>query len=322
MSYFTLKDKISDLKTFVESADTPLPKTGISALNGLISIKKGYPWFVGGAPFSGKTEFVFEILVNTSKMYGWKHFIYCGEGGNIEHIFNELIHKFLEKLYKFADEKEKIYAEMFINEHFIIADHDKDYTIDDFYDLVNKTEVELGIKFSTTMFDPFNDIEDESDKFGGRDDKFLAYALKKCRISSKLNDRVDILVNHIADVKATQDKDTGNWYMRPALPNEWAGGRTWWRRAFTMILIYRPPEWLKNEDGKNYEPNETLVIIQKAKPKGVGKLGRASIYWDWKKNRYYSYSESGQLLYSCQEQTKKELLPNEEFFENKNDLPF
>ncbi len=72
-------------------------------------LKKGYPLFVAGNPGSGKTEFIFEILINTSIMYGWKHFIYCGEGGNIEHIYNELLFKYLQKPYKFADQKDKFF---------------------------------------------------------------------------------------------------------------------------------------------------------------------------------------------------------------------
>jgi hypothetical protein len=53
-------------------------------------------------------------------------------------------------------------------------------------------------------------------------------------------------------------------------------------------------------------PNESHIIIQKTKPKGVGKTGKASIFWDWKKNRYYCY-EGSQQLYSCE--TMESILP-------------
>ena len=172
-----------------------------------------------------------------------------------------------------------------------------------FYDCVLEAEKELGIKFDGTLFDPFNDIEEELIKFNGREDKFLAYALKEVRKSSKSNKRIDFIITHIADVRAVTDKE-GNRYMPAALPNEWSGGRTWWRRAFLMILVYRPPTFLKDENGKNYEENETLIICQKAKPKGIAKLGKKSIFWDWKKNRYYNYV-NGQILYSCEKYEKQ-----------------
>lgn len=298
--YFKLESKLKEIQKFAEVGLDDLKSVGMASLEGWLSVKKGYPIFIGGAPHSGKTEFTFELLINWSRLYKWKHFVYCGEGGNVEHIYYELIHKFLEKPYKWADQSERIYAEQFVSEHFIICNHDLDFTIDDFYKTVEKAEKELNIKFDTTVFDPFNDIKDETDMFGGREDKYLAYALKRCRVSSKNNSRIDIVVNHIADVRAVTDKD-GNRYMPPALPNEWAGGRTWWRRAFLMLLIYRPPMCLKDENGQPYQENETHVYIQKAKPKGVAKLGVRSIFYDWKKNRYYSFDQSGQLLYSCEE---------------------
>ncbi|MEO6901589.1 MAG: hypothetical protein ABI241_00720 [Bacteroidia bacterium] len=297
--FIRLTQKINEIKKFAETGLSDLKSTGIASLEGNMAIKKGYPIFIGGAPHSGKTEFTFEILVNLSIQYGWKHFVYCGEGGNVEHIYYELLHKHIQKPYKYATESEKINSEYFINEHFIVCNHDLDFTIDEFYKAVEKTEKALNIKFDTTVFDPFNDIKDETELFGGREDKYLAYALKKVRISSKMNNRVDILVNHIADIRAIVH-ESGNRYMPPAMPNEWAGGRTWWRRGFLMLLVYRPPIFFKDLDGNPPTENETHIYVQKAKPKGVAKLGVSKIFWDWKKNRYYSYNEHKQLLYSCE----------------------
>ena len=317
--FYRLEQKISDLRQFSEVGVTDAKECGLSSLNELFLLKKGYPLFIGGNPFSGKSEFALEIMVNTSIMYGWKHFVYCGEGGNVENIFAEIFHKVAGKSYKYCEEKEKVSHEYFVNEHFVIANHDLDFTVDEFYETVDNAERELNIKFDTTLFDPFNDIVDESSKYNGREDKFLADALKKVRISSKKNNRIDMIINHIADVRRVKDDSSGNFYTPPALPNEWAGGRTWWRRAFTMILIYRYPTFINKENGTPYEENETVVFVQKAKPKGVGKVGRASIFWDWKRNRYYSFDEVGNKLYSC-EKPQTQLTPNTNFFED--DTPF
>jgi hypothetical protein len=320
VGYFRLEHKINELKTFAEKGLDGLLSTGLNAIDPYFKLKKGYPLFIAGNPGAGKTEFCFEVLINTSILYGWKHFVYCGEGGNIEHIYHELLHKYLQKPYKWADEKEKLAAEYFISEHFIIADHDKDYTINDFYDLVKKCEQEYSIKFDTTTFDPFNDIKDEVALYGGREDKYLAFALKEARIASKKHNRVDILINHVADILPKNDKDSDQSYLPPALPTQWAGGRTWWRRAFTMILVYRPYTFMKDASGMPYAENESHIIIQKSKPKGVGKNGKASIFWDWKRNRYYCYDGS-QQLYSCEtrESISPKMQPNKDFTESIND---
>lgn len=311
---------------------------GIASLEEYFSLKKGYPLFIAGAPYSGKTEFALEILINSSKLYGWKHFIYVGEGGDSQDIYAELCHKYIEKPFEKSntyhmDDVEYTRAQAFIQKHFVVANHDMEFTVADFYATVMLCEKEMKIKFDTTLFDPFNDIKDESDTFGGREDKYLASALKTVRIDAKRNKRINILVNHIADVRAVIDQKSNKRYMPPALPNEWAGGRTWWRRAFTMLLIYRPPTFMEDENGMPFEPNETHVYIQKSKPKGVGKNGMAKIFYDWKRNRYYSYDQNKNLFYSTEtEQTRKEnselsTLANKEFLTEKtahfqDDNPF
>ncbi len=297
-NYFTLSQKIQQVKIVAEVGNKDVIRCGIESLNEIIGFKKGFPVFVGGAPHAGKTEFGLECLLNLSIQKGFKWFCYLGEGGTTENIFLDLLHKYLQKPYTYATEQEKVKAEYFIDKHFVIANEDVDFMISGFYEAVKQAEDELGITFDGTFFDPFNDLEEELVKFNGREDKFLAYALKEVRKSSKKNKRIDFVVTHVADVKAITDKE-GNRYMPAALPNEWSGGRTWWRRAFMMILVYRPPVFLCDENGRNYQENETLIYCQKAKPKGVGKLGKRSIFWDWKKNRYYC-NVNGQELMSCE----------------------
>ena len=109
------------------------------------------------------------------------------------------------------------------------------------------------------------------------------------------------------------DKETNNRYTPYALANEWSGGRTWQRRGYTMVMLWRPPVFLKDNQGMPYAENETHVIIQKAKPKGVAKIGTRSIFFDWKKNRYYCF-EGSQILYSCETiEQYKPMKPNKDF---------
>lgn len=302
--YFRLTDVAQELHVLRDEGVSRGELCGLPSLDDLFTLKKGFPLFIAGAPFSGKTEFVLEILLNTSILYGWKHFIYVGEGGDVENIFGELIHKHAQRPFVktnpyHIDDKEFLHSKFFIQKHFVIANHDKEFSVGEFYASVLEAEMEFNMKFDTTLFDPFNDIKEDVEGFGGREDKYLATALKTVRVDAKKNNRINILVNHIADVRAVTDKD-GNRYMPPALPNEWAGGRTWWRRAFTMILVYRPQTWMKDNNGMPYGENESHIYIQKSKPKGIGKIGMASIFWDWKKNRYYCIEKGGQQLYSCE----------------------
>ncbi len=319
--YYKLESVTNELNTLREKGYRKGGSTGLFSLDDNISLVKGYPFFVAGVPGSGKTEFVLEVLINTAKMYGWKHFIYVGENGETRDIFAELCFKYAGKSYvkgypDAMDEKERISVEYFINEHFIVCNANLDYTIDDFYNCVAKAENDLNIRFDTTLFDPFNDIIDEADKYGGRDDKWLNVALKLVRKNAKDNNRINFIIEHVNEPDAEKDKDSGQYFTRPAKASEWAKGKTWHRRGFMMVLIYRPPVFICDSNGRNYDENETRVIVQKAKPKGAGKLGTISIWFNRTKNKFYYKDKFGNELYGCQtaEDTKlKPLFPAKDF---------
>lgn len=311
--------------------------TGFSKLDEIYTIKKGFPLFIAGSPHHGKSEFVLDLLVNTSNLYGWKHFIYAGEGGEIADVIAELAHKYTMKpLRKKIDEHtsneyamsnlEYVEAMEFIDKHFFFLDTDVDFTIEKFYKLAAEAEVKYDVKFDTTLIDPFNDVVEDLQKHGNREDKWLKWALKYVRTDAKKFNRLNIIITHIADIAPQLDKDSGQRFTPIALPSEWAGGRTWHRRAFTMLLIYRPPFFMKRDDGEQVAENETWVINQKAKPKGSGKLGKISLFWNWQKNRFNELNIfSGVNLPIKQESLPvlKQMPNNKNFFEvDKEETPF
>ena len=306
--YFTVEDKSRELNNYRENGNVKGDATGWLKLNELISIKRGYPIFIAGAPHSGKTEWVLELMLSLSVHFGYKWFVYSGEIGSVTELISELCFKMVGKPFIKREhdghnfqmsQAEKTNAEYFISQHFWFLDTEDpqssidSFTVEKFYEIVSNTEKELGTTFSGTLIDPWNDVENEIEEHGGREDLWLQDALKVVRRDSKKNNRVNLIINHIADIKPVIDPDTKRRYIPVALPSEWAGGRTWWRRAFLMILIYRPPTFLFNENGRPYEQNETHIIVQKAKPKGSARIGISSLYWDWKTNRYYEIDDYG-----------------------------
>src|SRR6478736_5254850 len=46
-----------------------------------------------GFPASGKSEFLLEVLLNTSLFYGWKHLLYVPDVGDKDEVVAILIHK-------------------------------------------------------------------------------------------------------------------------------------------------------------------------------------------------------------------------------------
>lgn len=278
--------------------------TGFKCLDEYLTIKQGFPLFVAGAPHHGKTQFIKQLLVNLSRLHNWKHCVYLGEDGSIEDIAIELVEIYTGQPVRHHDdrgnevenalgESEFINAFNWVNAHFWIVSPDDanvdTFDVTTFYQWVDEYESREGVKFNTTVIDPWNDLTFDLGSKGGREDLFLADALKVVRNQSRQHNRTDIVITHIAAPFAKHRTEGGRRFASPAEPYEWAGGQTWHRRAFTMLLVYRPPSPDTIRFGKvKFDTNvgESWIMIQKSKPRGVGKLGRAILYYDKAKNQY------------------------------------
>lgn len=325
MEFYTVKDRTKELNELYERGFEKGTEIGWTPVDKILTLKKGYPWFVAGAPHSGKSEFILEAMVLLSLNKKWKWFIYMGESGSVAELIAEICYKIIGKPYAKREihgkvismsQAEKTYAEQVVSEYFYILDTEemdssvKDFKVNQFYDIVNRTEQQLGVKFDGTLIDPWNDVINETQDYGNREDLWLADALKVTRRDAKVKNRLNIIINHISDIKPIIDRETNRRYYPAALPSEWAGGRTWWRRAYLMTLIYRPPVFLNDENGIPHAENVSHIIVQKAKPKGIATLGTAKLYWDWKTNRYY---EDKEMTVTPFDKKQKQVKPNIDF---------
>ena len=283
-----IEDRIQELNKIRESGLFTSFTTGLESLDSIYRIVKGYPLFVAGAPHHGKSEFTLELAISSAIRHGFKWCCYLGESGKTEVSIMEIATKYIGKPYfgqSRMSDSEREQAHYFVSTHFYFIELEE-ITVKSFYKAVLEAQVELEIKFDGTILDPFNDVSNETGAHGGTH-IWLENDLKHIRQQSQEHKRVDIVVNHIADVSPVQNPDTKEWYTPPARPNQWAGGQVWHRRAMTMLLVYRVHPSMRDENGSPYPEDTTIIYNQKAKPKGSGRLGSAVIRWDWMRNRYY-----------------------------------
>ena len=266
---------------------------GFECLHELYSFKPEGTTYVYGSPFSGKTEFWFEIMMNLTELYGYRHAIYSPESGTADEIFAELLGKKLSKsFYKnlpnHMSKAEMIIEKDFIDEYFfIIEPKDKDMTIEMFFEEVKKIEQHYDVKINTTCCDPFNELKHSFEKDDGRQDLYIENRLGYIRRDAFNNKRHNVIITHIKDQEPIKTKE-GKRYYPPATPREIAGGQAWFRKAMNMISVWRPiPDLIDTETGMPHEENEVHIIIQKYKPKGVGKRGTAKLYFNIVQNRFY-----------------------------------
>lgn len=294
-----------------------------------LTIKLGCSTFIGAAPASGKTEFWFEILINLSCLHGWNHVIYSPETGDAKDIYSELCHKYIGKKYvqgeNSMDETERAMAEYFVNEHFIVIDPvDEDLTVTEFYDMIDKIEVDLNIQIHTTTIDPWNELTEKFEPNDlGREDKYLSRILGYCRKNARKKKRHNCIITHVRDqVPVTKDNIT---YYPPPSARDFAGGQVWFRKGLLMITLWRPPAGVAENEGGYYLENELHVRIAKSKPKGVSKNGIYKMYLDIESYQYYVIDYFGNEKYANRgkhSRIKPKEVKTVNFYEQDNEFRF
>lgn len=296
-------DRFESVQKIRQSGSQRGVKTGFRDLDKLWTMKKGFPLFVAGAPHHGKSIFVKQMAVNAAIQHGWRVLLFMAEEGGADDLICDLVEMRVQAdarkttpggltNERAMDDDTFLDALQWVNRHFAIIDPDDiantnvPFTLDSFHAIARREQ------FDATVLDPWNDIDRDLEKHGGREDLQLTDALRDVRRECAQQNRIDIVVTHIAKVAADKKSVCGTRYQGHALPTEWAGGQTWFRRAFTMLLVYRPPSGLVLEpDGTAIEPGECWVFCQKTKPKGVGSLGMAKLWWQRDKHRFVERDE-------------------------------
>ena len=282
--------------------------TGFKNLDRLYTVKKGFPLYVAGAPHHGKSIFAKQLLINLAKSKGWRCLVYMGEEGGAVDLIGDLVEMYIEKdLRRFRDsgfentdamsEDEFLEGLKWVDKHFRILDPDSVVNLVDGFTLSAFQQLANSEPFDVTCLDPWNDLDADLTLHGGREDLQLADLLKSVRNASRENHRVDIIINHVAKIYADKKTDCGKRYQGPAMPSEWAGGQTWFRRAFTMLLVYRPPAgYVIDDSGVPIEEGEAWIYCQKTKPKGVGSLGMCRLWWSKTAHKFTERDELGNVF--------------------------
>ncbi len=320
-SFYRLSDVRESLDKIYSEGITRGVYLGFEGLHDIFSFKPFGTTYIYSAPFSGKTELWLELLMNLTELYGWRHAIYSPESGEAHEIFAELISKrarkpFYKNIPDHINETEYYNQIDFIGEYFYIIDpKDKDLTIEEFFIEVDKIEKQYDIKINTTCCDPFNELRHNFANDEGRQDLYIENRLGFIRKNAFAHKRHNVIITHVRDQAHVQTKD-GKRFYPPASPREIAGGQAWYRKAMNLISLWRPPAGMMDEEtGYPFEENEVHVIIKKYKPKGVGKLGMAKLFYDAKINRYYEVLNgnkryAGRQLEPLQKAIQTAITPN------------
>jgi hypothetical protein len=289
--YYTVADVTDEIEEKFTNGLSRGYFVGWDELDKYWTLKMGATTYLYGAPYSGKTQIWYEILINTSRFYDFKHVVFSPETGGAADIIIELMQIYTGKdFYKdYNNQMSEVQAKdarTFLDKHFIIIDPSEELiSIDDFYNYVDIIERKFNVKIHTTTVDPWNELRHDFDKHTMRD-VYLEWALGKIRQNARVNNRHNCIITHITQQQQIKGPE-GKMFFPPASFREVAGGQSWARKGMCMISAYRPPEELKDENGKLFADNCTQLHVQKIKPKGSGRKGMATLFYNLKEHRYY-----------------------------------
>lgn len=273
-----------------------------------------------GIPSSGKTEFLLELLLNTSMYYGWKHLLYVPDVGTKDQILGILIHKITGKTFdkrfvnsNYISEQEVEKELDWVFHHFKIL-HKKNpkakLTPFEFWDMAVELNKNTDGGIQTATIDSWKDMKRYCGQNGEsitRDDLYLEDVLNYRNTLSELHKMHFHIVIH--PLKTEFDKDGKR---KAPTPYELKGGPTWYDMGKVQVTVHRT-------DGS---PNEVNIIITKAKPESVASVGSVKMYFD-KKTRKFYWDYNGVDTYAKKEYFKPTgIAISEQFDYDDSDIPF
>lgn len=235
-----------------------------------------------GFPRSGKTQILMELLLNTSKFYGWKHLVYLPDVGNDIEIVADLMHKltgktFNNKYNNCISDDEIAENLQFINNHFFVLTKENvksKITPYQFWDYAVELDKEQEIQ--TATIDSWKDMNHNTGKFS-RDDKYLEDVLS---YRNHIAEENNLHLHTVIHPKLIAKEDG----KRPApTPYDLKGGSEWFNSGKNMITVHR----------ESMDSIQCQFIVNKAKPRSSGETGFCLLEFDVSKLVYYEMTEQG-----------------------------
>lgn len=266
------REVLDELNDYRETYNDKGKYLGFKAIDEFYTMQLGNVTDWTGYPMSGKTQILMEVLLNTSKFYGWKHLVYLPDVGNKTEIVADLIHKLTGKSFnpKFENHisKEEISREIdWILEHFKILTKKEvksKMTPFEFYDLAATMDIQ------TASIDSWKDMSHPYKEYGG----YATYLEVVLPYRNQIAEDNNIHINTVIHPKLTE-KENGK--RNAPTPYDLKGGSEWFNSGKCMITVHR----------ESKDDNIAQINFNKIKPRSIGKIGGCELRFDLNKFVYY-----------------------------------
>jgi len=295
---YTIEEAFEELQNIYDNGYVRGYLSGWKHFDDYYSLRPGFTTYIYGAPFTGKSLWWFNMLINLSKRYGLRHMIYSPETGEKHDVYAMLMMIYAEadisENYGSKMSKEKFEdAKNFVGKHFLIISTDEtdtDLTPDELLDYADIAEARHGVKIHTLTIDPWNELKHQEESAR---DLYLNNVLRQVRMKARKRERHICIITHIRDQKPIGYDTLGTAIYPFPTPHDIAGGQVWYRKGFMMLGFYRHfiPDGNDNVDlgkGRIFQKNQLSIRVHKFKPEGTGKRGEIDFYYHPKRHQFSS----------------------------------
>jgi hypothetical protein len=188
----------------------------------------------------GKTAVIMQLCLIQSIRKGYKWAFFSPEQDPPDDFYDDLIHAYIGKntqpYFKGQmNEQEYLKGMDFIKNHFFYIFPDDEAPNQEY---INKRFEEVILKHKTDgcIIDPYNQLDNDIKKFGGRDDQYLSSFLT---IQKRFAQKHDIFMIMVAHPRGSLTKDKKGNYNCPDI-YDLSGGAMWGNKCDDIVCIYRP----------------------------------------------------------------------------------
>lgn len=255
--------------------------TGFKTIDNYFRIKRKHLTLVHGIMNQGKSTFLLQVclLLSISRNYKWACF--SPEQDPPDDFYDDLIQAYIGKNTQpyFGDqmsEAEYIEGMDFIKDHFFYIFPENEAPNQEY---INQRFQEVIIKHKVDgcIIDPYNQLDNDIIKFGGREDQYLSKFLTIQKRFAQTNDIFMFIVTH---PKGSLTKNNQGDYNCPDM-YDLAGGAMWGNKCDEIVCIYRPFA------NSNKADTTVKFVSQKIKKRKLsGNPGEVLLDYELKSGRY------------------------------------
>lgn len=271
--------------SFYENGFPHIDGIGIPTIDDSFKFRRGEITLLSGHGNQGKSSMMKYMLLCHAALHGRKFAIFPPEDNPAEMFYNDLVEILLGADCSPRNPRrpsKELYDRAFkwVSDHFFYIYPESEsptpgYIKQRFLELIIKEKVD------GCVIDPFNQMDNDLSKAGGRDDQYLSSVLGDFARFATINNVFFFIIAH---PKGGMKKEGNGNYPCPDV-YDLAGGAMWNAKMWNILMYHRPFFYSDPE-------NPTCELhVKKVKRREVGKRGFVEFEYRFKRRRFF-FSDS------------------------------